>query len=152
MKTPIFLIGFPLIIYVGLVVSALLSGWLLNWLVPAVEFNTALIVTSIAILSLVFGLLQGILLIVFSDIRHLISRLSTGGDDEDEDWEDDEDDEDMDEYDSLDYEEIELPEFDDDEIDQQLGEISGRELPPLESRQSRRRRLRQERRKRRRRR
>ena len=148
MKTPLFFIGFALIAYVGFLGSALLSGWLLNWLVPAVEFNTALIVTSIAMLCLVFGLLQGMLLIVFSNIQHLISRVSNGEDDgEDDDaWEDDDD---MDEYDSLDYEEIELPEFDDDEIGQKLAEGTGRELPPLESRQSRRRRLRQERRRRR---
>ncbi len=164
MKLAVFVIVLVLIAYIGFLGGTLLSGWLLHWLVPAVEFNTALIVASVALLCLVLGFLQSLLLVLFANIQYLRSFVSNFDYDmdEDDDWEDDEeddeeddyeeDDDDMDEYDSLDYEEIEFPEFDDDEVDRDEVEGTGRELPPLESRQSRRRRLRQKRRSKRRRR
>ncbi len=119
MKFPLSAVVIALIVYIGFFGGVLLSGWLLNWLVPAVEFNTALIIASVALLCLVLGVIQGLTLILFANIQFLRSLLVDDPDDDIEDFEG----------------------FDEDgfdEEDEEEGYGTGRGLPPLDPRQPRR--------------
>ncbi|TVS15514.1 MAG: hypothetical protein EA424_15840 [Planctomycetaceae bacterium] len=121
MKFPLSAVVIALIVYIGFFGGVLLSGWLLNWLVPAVEFDTALIIASVALLCLVLGLIQVLTLVLIANIQFLRSMLADHDleeDFEDDDFEDDDEDE------------------GDEEEDEDYG--SGRGLPPLDPRQPRR--------------
>ena len=154
MKFPLSAVVIALIVYIGFFGGVLLSGWLLNWLVPAVEFNTALIIASVALLCLVLGVIQGLTLILFANIQFLRSLLVDDPDDDIEDFEDfDEEDFDEEDFDEEDFDEEDDEDEDEDGDgdgdDEEEGYGTGRGLPPLESRQLRRQRRRSKRRRRR---